>query len=240
MPGSRPDRTGLPGRVRAKPCISIRAAFAALSLTGALTLTGCVQGVISQGPDFVDLIRRASPAVVGVGDERGVVGTGFRLIGTRLVVTAAHVLQPTSPSPAVFWEHRRWPVRVLSRDANSDLAILELPSDAPMPGLPLVAPASAPPTGAWIVVLGRPFGTQTTATVGIVSATPGTIAAGSQLMERLQINAAVNPGNSGGPVVNVRGEVVAVASALLPAGQGLAFAVPAAAVTALLGRASSR
>ena len=211
-----------------------------MALTGALTLAGCIQGAISQGPDFVDLIRRASPAVVGVGDERGVVGTGFRLIDTRLVVTAAHLLQPASAGTAVFWEHRRWPVRVLRSDANSDLAILELPSDAPMPGLPLVAPASAPATGAWIVVLGRPFGTQTTATVGIVSATPGTIAAAPQLMERIQINAAVNPGNSGGPVVNVRGEVVAVASALLPAGQGLAFAVPAAAVTALLAPASSR
>ena len=117
---------------------------------------------------------------------------------------------------------------MLRVDANSDLAILELPANAPMPGLPLVAPASAPATGAWIVVLGRPFGTKTTATVGIVSATPGAIAT-PRLMERIQINAAVNPGNSGGPVVNLQGEVVGVASTLLPAGQDLAFANPAAA-----------
>ncbi len=205
-----------------------------LALAGALALAGCVQGGVAQGPDFVDLIRRASPAVVGVGDQRGVVGTGFRLIDTRFVVTAAHLLRPAPASPDVFWEDRRWPARVVRVDTDSDLAILELSSDAPMPGLRLVSPASAPATGTWIVVLGRPFGTLTTATVGIVSATPGTIVAAPRLMERIQINAAVNPGNSGGPVVNLQGEVVGVASALLPAGQGLAFATSAAAVKELL------
>lgn len=210
-----------------------------LALAGAMASAGCVQGGVSPGLDFVELIRRASPAVVGVGDERGVVGTGFRLVDTRFVVTAAHVLRPAPASPDVFWEDRRWPVHVLRVDTTSDLAILELPVDAPMPGLRLVAPASAPATGTWIVVLGRPFGTKTTATVGIVSATPGTIAT-PRLMERIQINAAVNPGNSGGPVVNLQGEVVGVASALLPAGQGLAFATPAAAVTQLMMPAAGR
>ena len=177
--------------------------------------------------------------MVGIGDERGVVGTGFRLAGTRFVVTVAHVVPAASVSVTVFWEDRRWTARVLRVDAASDLAVVELPVDAPMTGLSLVARASAPETGAWIVVLGRPFGTKTTATVGIVSATPGTLAT-PQLVDRLQINAAVNPGNSGGPVVNLRGDVVGVASARLPAGQGLAFAVPAAAVAALLSTPSSR
>jgi serine protease Do len=210
-----------------------------LALAGAMASAGCVQGGVPPGPDFVELIRRASPAVVGVGDERGVVGTGFRLVDTRFVVTAAHLLRPAPANPDVFWEDKRWPARVVRVDTNSDLAILELPADAPMPGLPLVALASAPATGTWIVVLGRPFGTKTTATVGIVSATPGTIAT-PRLMERIQINAAVNPGNSGGPVVNLQGEVVGVASALLPAGQGLALATPAAAVTQLLSPSAGR
>ncbi len=210
-----------------------------LALAGAMASAGCVQSGVSPGPDFVELIRRVSPAVVGVGDERGVVGTGFRLVDTRFVVTAAHLLRPAPANPDVFWEDKRWPTRVVRVDTSSDLAILELPAEAPMPGLRLVAPASAPATGTWIVVLGRPFGTKTTATVGIVSATPGTVAM-PRLMERIQINAAVNPGNSGGPVVNLRGEVVGVASALLPAGQGLALATPAAAVTQLLPPAAGR
>ena len=211
----------------------------ALGLVAALTSTGCVQVGVAPGPDFVELIRRTSPAVVGIADERGIVGTGFRLVDTRFVVTAAHVLPAAAVGATVVWDDRRWPARVWRIDASSDLAVLELPADAPMPGLPLVAAMSAPATGAWIVVLGRPFGTRTTATVGIVSATPGTLATPA-LIDRLQINAAVNPGNSGGPVVNLRGEVVGVASARLPAGQGLAFAVPAAAVSALIATPSSR
>ena len=119
-----------------------------LALAGAVASASCVQGGLSPGPDFVEPIRRALPAVVGVGGERDVVGTGFRLVDTRFVVTAAHLLRPAQASPDVFWEDRRWPFRVLRVDANSDLAILELPADAPMPGLPLVAPASAPATGA--------------------------------------------------------------------------------------------
>lgn len=73
-----------------------------LALAGAVASAGCVQGGLSPGPGFVELIRRASPAVVGVGDERGVVGTGFLLVDTHFVVTAAHMLRPAQASPDVF------------------------------------------------------------------------------------------------------------------------------------------
>ena len=73
-----------------------------LALAGAVASAGCVQGGLSPGPDFVELNRRASPAVVGVGGERGVGGTGFRLVDMRFVVTAAHLLRPAQASPDVF------------------------------------------------------------------------------------------------------------------------------------------
>jgi serine protease Do len=203
-----------------------------LALLGGLPLFGCVTGAMPPGPDFVGLVRRASPAVLGIADDRGVIGSGFRIGNTRYVVTAAHLVSSLRGSPAVALGGARWPVLVLRTDGKNDLALLELPADAPMPGLVI---ASAPAVmGEWLLVLGRPFGTQTTATIGIVSATPGTIAATPELMARIQINAAVNPGNSGGPVLNLNGEVIGVASALLPAGQGLAFAIPASAIQQLL------
>jgi serine protease Do len=121
---------------------------------------------------------------------------------------------------------------LLGTDVKNDLAVLELPADAPMPDLVLVS--VAPAVGEWLVVLGRPFGTTTVATVGVVSALPGAISATPELLTRMQINAAVNPGNSGGPVVNLAGEVIGMASSLLPAGQGIAFAIPAAAIAELL------
>ena len=73
------------------------------------------------------------------------------------------------------------------------------------------------------------------ATAGIVSAVPGAITTPA-FVEKIQINAAVNPGNSGGPGLQLRGEVVGVASSLVPGGQGLAFATPAAAIERLLAR----
>lgn len=185
-------------------------------------------------PGFVEVIRRASPAVVGIGDERGIVGSGFRVAQSAFVVTAAHLVAALRGSPVVVWQDRRWPARLLQTDGPNDLALLEMTGEAPMAGLQVLAELESPLPGEWIIVLGRPFGTGTTATIGIVSAIPGTVTASPDLQARMQINAAVNPGNSGGPVVNLRGEVVGVASALLPAGQGLAFAAPAAAVRALL------
>jgi S1-C subfamily serine protease len=210
-----------------------RSGIAAALALALAPLGGCVIGA-PEHAGFVDLVRLVSPAVVGVGDDRGVTGSGFRIVDSRFVVTAAHVLASARGSPLVIWEEKRWPVRLVRVDTKNDLALLELPPDAPMPGLALVAGAAAPVAGAWIVVLGRPFGGKTTATFGIISATPGTIGVSPDLLERIQVNAAINPGNSGGPIVNLRGEVVGVASALLPSGQGLAFAIPASAVAGLL------
>jgi serine protease Do len=206
--------------------------LAGLAALGSLPLFGCVSRTTPQGPDFVGLIQRVSPAVLGIADDRGVVGSGFRLGNTRFVITAAHLVSPLHGGLAVAWEGRRWPAGVLSVDAPNDLALLELPADAPMPGLGLAAEPAV--MGEWLLVLGRPFGTRITATMGIVSATPGTIAATPELLARIQIHAAVNPGNSGGPVINLKGEVIGVASALLPAGQGLAFAIPVSAIPRLL------
>jgi serine protease Do len=73
-----------------------------------------------------------------------------------------------------------------------------------------------------------------TATAGIVSASPGAIAATPELARRIQINASVNPGNSGGPVVNLAGEVVGATTSLVAGGQGIAFATSAAVLRAFL------
>jgi len=202
-----------------------------LVLPGALMLAGCAA---PRPTGFVDLIRRTSPAVVGIGDDRGVIGSGFRLAGTRRIVSAAHVVAAARGALAIAWQDRRWPARLLRVDAEQDLALLEVADDLPMPGLVLWAGAASEP-GEWIVVLGRPFGARATATVGIVSAEPGAVKEPAFLRARLQLNAAVNPGNSGGPVLNLDGQVIGVVSAAVPGGSGLGFAVPAAAVAAFVG-----
>ncbi len=209
-----------------------RAAASALAL--GLSLAACTTGSIGPRPDFVQVIRHAAPAVVAIRDARGLQGAGFRLADTRLVVTAAHTVESAQGQPGIVWNDRTWPAITLAVDQASDLALLEIPADAPMPGLHLADDAAPLAEGEWIVVIGRPFGARPTATVGIVSALPGAVTAPEFLRTRLQLNAAVNPGNSGGPVLNLDGRVIGVANATIPGGHGLGFATPATAVKAML------
>lgn len=212
--------------------LSRRALLALLGSAGGAAglLSGCATG----GPaGFAGIVRRVAPSVVGVADDRGVLGSGFLLAGTRRFVTAAHLVGSPRGALSVVAPEGRWPARVLRADAELDLAVLEGSGDLPMPGLALRADA-LPAAGDWVVVLGRPFGAKVTATVGIVSAEPGAVVEPAALRSRLQLNAAVNPGNSGGPVVDLAGRVVGVVSAALPAGAGLGFAVPAPVLAAFL------
>ncbi len=180
------------------------------------------------------LIARTSPAVVAVGDGRGAMGSGFRIEGSRFIVTAAHTLASLAGPPQVLWNRSAWKARLVRTDAANDLALVELEADAPMPGLGLDLRLEAQAPGEWVLVLGCPFGALPTATLGIVSARPGAVLEPAALQSRLQLNAAINPGNSGGPVVNLQGRVIGVANATVPGGYGLGFAVPAQAVANLL------
>jgi serine protease Do len=167
-----------------------------------------------------------------VGDAHGLLGSGFRIHGTRFVATAAHVLRSLQGAPVIRWDSRPWPARVVRIDDDADLALLEINTDAPMPGLVLsTQPVLA---GQWVLVLGCPFGAGPTATTGIVSALPGAVLEPEALARRMQLNAAVNPGNSGGPVLGLDGQVIGLANATIPGGYGLGFAVPVAALAALL------
>ncbi len=169
---------------------------------------------------------------MGVGDAHGLLGSGFRIHGTRFVATAAHVLRSLQGAPVIRWDSRPWPARVVRIDDDADLALLEINTDAPMPGLVLsTQPVLA---GQWVLVLGCPFGAGPTATTGIVSALPGAVLEPEALARRMQLNAAVNPGNSGGPVLGLDGQVIGLANATIPGGYGLGFAVPVAALAALL------
>jgi serine protease Do len=210
-----------------------RAVARALLGTMVLILGGCGVLPSQEPPALVDVIRRASSGVAGLADDRGVVGSGFRVAGTRWLVTAAHVVATRRGNLFAVRDRMRWPLRLMHTDADNDLALLELPADAALQGLELSNPDNIR-QGDWVVLLGRPFGAGTTATVGIVSALPGAITQPSALVRRLQLNAAINPGNSGGPALDLEGRVVGVVSAAIPGGSGLGFAAPASAVMALV------
>jgi serine protease Do len=207
---------------------------AALLAATACGMEGCTPMPSQPLPDLVQPIRSSSGAVVGVGDTTTLYGSGFRLAGTSFVITAAHVAKQLTTAALIKWQGRDFPARVRTVDDEADLAIIEIDGNSPIPGIPLAEADRELTPGEWIVVLGCPFGAAPTATTGIVSASPGAILKPATLVSRIQLNAAVNPGNSGGPVINLRGEVVAVANATIPGGHGLSFATPAKAILGLV------
>ena len=220
----------------------------AIVATMVLALAACASPPqVDPSPRFAAAVAVASPAVVGIAEtaqvaasaasssEPHVIGSGFRVAGTNLIATAAHVVAGLHGAPVVVWQSRRWNARVLRVDVAADVALLKIDASAPMPGLAL-AEGDADAPGTWVLVLGCPFGALPTATTGIVSARPGAVLRPESLRSQMQLNAAVNPGNSGGPVVTLDGKVIGLANATVPAGFGLGFAVPVSALRRLLDR----
>jgi serine protease Do len=185
-------------------------------------------------PSLREVIARAAPAVVAIGSDATMLGSGFKLQDTPYVISAAHVVKAVKGKPQITWKGRQWAATIVAVDEATDVAVIEVPADFPGPGLPLASPDALLAAGDWIVVLGCPFGALPTATTGIVSSLPGAILAPANLSTKIQLNAAVNPGNSGGPVINLEGAVVGVANASIPGGFGLGFAVPVEAVRGVL------
>ncbi|MGB2714716.1 MAG: trypsin-like peptidase domain-containing protein [Vicinamibacterales bacterium] len=210
-----------------------RRRFAGLLALGVPLLgsAACAARARRQGslPDFVALIERVRPSVVAVGDAKQTLGSGFA-VAAQLVITAAHLMQAIGTQAIVTSAGGRQPAHVLAIHPDDDIALLEIGQRLP----PLTLAKELPKVGEWIVVVGNPFGAGTTATAGIVSAAPGAITASPELARRIQINAAVNPGNSGGPVVNLAGEVVGATTSLVAGGQGIAFATSAVVLRAFL------
>jgi serine protease Do len=191
------------------------------------------------------VVAKSRDAVVGVrcllhaGSPEGKRdGSGF-LFHEGLVLTNAHLVAGHRLMLIVEVTNRgRFEADLVSEDPVSDLAILRLrAAPADLPRLTF-GDSSALEQGDWVVTLGRPFDLSSTVTAGLVSHVDRPL---SGIGERrstpyLQFSAAVNPGNSGGPVLDLHGRVVGVTTARHAGAEGLAFAVPSRVVTWVLER----
>jgi S1-C subfamily serine protease len=159
-------------------------------------------------------------------------GGGF-LLSPTLALTAHHVLADVSRVRVVF-DHEVVNARVGRVDRTSDLALLEL--DEPVDGHVFDLAASSLMTGAQVGVIGFPLDDSKTLTVGTVSGLDREVTTVSgSYTQMLQTDTAINPGSSGGPVLDLHGRIVGVADAVRTDAQGIGFAVPASAVRRLLG-----
>jgi serine protease Do len=154
-------------------------------------------------------------------------GSGFVISPDGYVVTNNHVVADAGKVQVSFDQHNKYDADVIGTDERTDLALLKIKASGRT--FPYVKfAASTPRVGDWVIAVGNPFGLGGTVTAGIVSAHGRDI--GSGPYDYMQIDAAVNKGNSGGPSFNLAGEVVGVNSAIYsPTGTsvGIAFAIPA-------------
>ena len=165
-------------------------------------------------------------------------GSGFVISEDGYVVTNNHVIDGAAKITVSFDEHNKHEAELIGADQRTDLALLKIKTAKKFPFVKFADKGSR--VGDWVLAVGNPFGLGGTVTAGIVSALGRDI--GSGPYDFLQIDAAVNRGNSGGPTFNLDGEVVGVNTAIYsPSGGnvGIAFAVPSKVATDVIAQLKS-
>ncbi len=174
--------------------------------------------------DLADLVATAAPSVVGIEHRRGQ-GSGLVLAQDGFVLTNAHVAAGGGPLRVRLPGARVVPGELVGADERTDLAVLRAAA-TDLPPLPLSDRRLR--VGEVVVAIGNPLGFERSVSLGVVSALYRNLGAprGEVLEGLVQTDAAVNPGNSGGPLLDARGAVVGVTTAMLPWARGIGFAIP--------------
>lgn len=208
-----------------------------------------VQAPIDRSAGIVKLVERVGPAVVSIDTlsrapeefnfplfPRGELirrgqGSGFIYDGAkRLVVTNNHVIEGAQRIRVTLPDQRSFSGQVVGTDPIGDVALVRLDAGDRLPQVEL-ADSDKLRVGQTTIAIGSPLGLRNTVTEGVLSAIgrqlPEGHVSGIPLDDLLQTDAAINPGNSGGPLLDAHGQVIGMNTAILPAGQGLGFAVAA-------------
>ncbi|MGH8167065.1 MAG: Do family serine endopeptidase, partial [Woeseiaceae bacterium] len=153
-------------------------------------------------------------------------GSGFIVSDDGYIITNAHVVAGADEVTVRLTDRREFQAEVIGIDARTDVAVIKIAADN-LPTVQIGNPDSLEP-GQWVLAIGSPFGLENSVTAGIVSATSRAVGPGSNV-PFIQTDVAVNPGNSGGPLFNLQGEVVGVNSMIFSRTggyMGLSFAIP--------------
>ena len=155
------------------------------------------------------------------------VGSGVVIDEKGYVLTNNHVIDDAERLKVTLADGRVLKGKVAGTDEVTDLAVLKVESEEPLPAAAL-GDSDGLKAGQIVLAIGNPFGLTggPAVTAGIVSSLDRSIQTRNGVLELIQTDAAINPGNSGGPLVNTKGEVVAINTANMPYAQGIGFAVP--------------
>ncbi len=177
----------------------------------------------------VGAAERVGPAVAHLAvelprRERRGAGSAFAFTPDGLLVTNSHVVHGARAVRASFADGATYDARVIGDDPDTDIAVIRIGAT----GLPTAALGSSRGlrVGQLAIAIGNPYGFQHSVTTGVVSALGRSLRAanGRLIDDVVQTDAALNPGNSGGPLVDSRGEVIGVNTAIIPMAQGICFA----------------
>src|SRR6202167_4926791 len=198
----------------------------------------------------IDVVDRVGPAVVGLtvhtgeanGRSRG--GTGSGVVGAPdgLILTNSHVAGAGGTAAAAARievttpEGQHLTARLVGDDPDTDLALIRVIEPVTLPAAPL-GDSKQLKRGQLVIAIGNPLGFESTVTTGVVSALGRSLRSrtGRLIDDVIQTDAALNPGNSGGPLVSSHGEVVGVNTAVIMGAQGICFAVAANTASFVLG-----
>jgi S1-C subfamily serine protease len=181
----------------------------------------------------LELLDAYSQAVISVADSVGPAVVGVSKVGTGMLITPdgyaltnSHVASAVKSYELTLRDGSSLKAELVGQDPHTDLAVLR----ASGTGLPhaTLGDSSKLRVGQLVVAIGHPFGFQSTVTTGVISAVGRTMRSqsGRTIENIIQTDAALNPGNSGGPLVDTRGQVIGINTAIIAMAQGICFAVP--------------
>jgi serine protease Do len=165
--------------------------------------------------------------------QRQSLGSGVIISEDGYILTNNHVIKDANIIKIkLYGSKEEFDAKVIGKDPKIDIALLKIDAKKPLPFAPL-GDSDELEVGDWVIAIGNPFGLSHTVTKGIVSA-KGRVIGSGPYDDFIQTDAPINFGNSGGPLFNLKGEIVGINTAIISGGQGIGFAVPINMVKAVL------
>ena len=159
--------------------------------------------------------------------KRTSLGSGVIIDGKRgFILTNSHVITKTGTIAVTLKDEREFAAKIVGADPDSDLAVLQITSKAPLPAIEMGSSKDIM-IGETVIAIGNPFGFSNTVTTGVISAKNRSIRTEDRVFhDFIQIDASINPGNSGGPLLNINGNLIGINTAIYAKAQGIGFAIP--------------